>query len=296
MDTAPRILGWLFRVPSPSYPLAGAALIAVLPWIGVSRYWTLQIAYSLIFLLVVSGLNLSMGFAGELALGQGAIYASGAYTAAVFGNHNIHDVLIVVPAAAVVALLVGLVSGAPGLRLGKWSLAMVSFFLVVILPDVVNIFSGQTGGLNGTTIPVPSLGGVTLGSRGLYLTIVVVAVIWLAALRNLVTSRHGGALRVVRESRVLASSLGISVYGLKLAVYALGAVPAGAAGALFAYLVVYISPGTFTFSLIISFFAASIIGGSESVYGAVAGAAVLEFVPLALTGFQRYSLSPTASS
>ena len=290
MQIVPRVASSLYRIPSIVYPLIGAVVVAVLPWAGVSRYWTIQIAYSLIFMLVVSGLNLSMGFAGELALGQGAIFASGAYTAAVFGNHHVHDVLIVVPTAAVVALVVGLVSGAPGLRLSEWSLAMVSFFLVVILPEVVNIFSGQTGGLNGTTIPVPTVGGLTLGSRGLYLTITVVAVIWLAALRNLVISRHGGALRVVRESRVLASSLGINVYLLKLIVYAIGAVPAGAAGALFAYLVVYISPGTFSFSLIISFFAASIIGGSESVYGAVVGAALLEFVPLALTGFQRYSL------
>ncbi len=290
MGNPPRLLLWLFRVPSIAYPLLAGLIVLLLPWLGVSRYWVIQIAYSLIFMLVVSGLNLSMGYAGELALGQGAIFAAGAYTAAVLGKHGFHDILITVPAAALVALLVGLLSGIPGLRLGEWSLAMVSFFLVVILPDIVNIFSGQTGGLNGAVIPIPTVGGMTLGIRGLYVAVVVVAVIWLAVLRNLVTSRHGGALRVVRESRVLASSIGISVYWLKLIVYALGAVPAGAAGALFAYLVVFVSPGTFTFTLIVSFFAASIIGGSESVYGAILGAALLEFVPLALTSFQRYSL------
>src|SRR5206468_10938856 len=124
-----------------------------------------------------------------------------------------------------------------------------------------------------------TLFGRTLDQRGYYVTVTIVTALWLLVLRNLVTSRHGTAFRVLRQSPVLASSTGISVFRMKLAAYAIGALPAGIAGCLFANLDHFISPDSFGFGLSISILAASVLGGSASVYGALIGAAILQLGP-----------------
>jgi branched-chain amino acid transport system permease protein len=279
------------RLPSWTVPLVLAVLIILAPQLGLNQSIQRQIILSAILALVVSGLNLSLGYAGELALGSAAVYAVGAYVSGYLGAHGQTDLLLQLVASGVIALVVGLITGIPGLRLGNWSLAMVSFFLVLIVPDLVSLFPRQTGGAVGLAgIGFPTLFGQQLGQTGYYMVVTVVTALWLLVMRNVVTSRHGIAFRVLRQSPVLAASNGISVYRLKLTAYAVGAIPAGFAGTLFANLDHYISPDSFSFSLAISILAASILGGSMSVYGAVAGAAIMEFGPMESTSFQQYSL------
>jgi branched-chain amino acid transport system permease protein len=168
---------------------------------------------------------------------------------------------------------------------------MTSFFLVLLIPDILQIFSGPTGGSLGLSgIALPTLFGATLGQDGFYAVVIVVSVAWLAIMRNLVTSRHGTAFRVLRQSPVLASSLGISVYRMKLTAYALGALPAGLAGCFFANLDQFLTPKSFGFTLAITILAASILGGSMSVYGAVVGAVILQVIPEQFTAFNTYAL------
>lgn len=272
-------------------PLAVGIILLLLPTLGIPYSLQRQIQLTLILALVVSGLNLSLGFAGELALGQAAMYAAGAYTAGLLSVSGNTDILVQLIAAAIVALLVGLLTGIPGLRLGGWSLAMTSFFLVLLLPDVLAIFKEDTGGRNGLSgITPPTLLGMRLDNDALYIVIAVVVILWFAVVRNIVVSRHGVAFRVLKRSPVLASSLGISVYRMKLLAYALGAVPAGLAGALFANLDLYISPEAFGFTFATTVLAASILGGSASVYGALIGAAILQFGLNQSRDFQQYSL------
>src|SRR5699024_2916278 len=119
----------------------------------------------------------------------------------------------------------------------------------------------------------PTLAGHPITSDDLYVVIGVVAILWFAVVRNIIVSRHGIALRVLKKSPVLASSMGMSVFRMKLLAYAIGSVPAGLAGVLFANLDLYISPDSFSFDFAFTIIAASILGGSTSVYGAVVGAA-----------------------
>ncbi len=274
-------------------PAVLAVLVLLVPWLGVGPYWVREIGLVLMLALVVSGLNLSLGYAGELALGQIAFYAVGAYVSGYLASHATTDLFANLAAGAAAALVVGLVSGIPGLRLGGWSLAMTSFFLVLLVPDLVTVLNRWTGGQIGLFgIPPLTLFGHALGSKGYYLAIAVVAILWFAVLRNLLTSRHGTALLVLRQSPVLASSLGISTQRMKLTAYALGAVPAGLAGALFANLDHFItpqSPGPFDFSQSIAVLAAAVLGGLTSVYGALFGAVVLQLGPMRFTAFQKYS-------
>jgi branched-chain amino acid transport system permease protein len=281
------------RVPAVAVPLGLAALLLAAPWLGLGIYWNQEIVLTVALALLASGLNLSFGYAGELALGQVAIYAVGAYVSGYVALNVSSDVFVSLLIAIAAALAVGLVSGYPGLRLGGWALAMTSFFLVLLIPDLVNILQRFTNGTIGLVgIPPLTFFGRPLGANQYYAFAVVAGVLWFAVFRNLVTSRHGKALLVLRRSPVLASSLGIGVRPLKLKAYALGAVPCGIAGVLFANLNHFVSPsspGPFTITTTIAVLAASVLGGSTSVYGALAGAMVLQLGPLRLTSFQQYS-------
>lgn len=277
-------------------PLALGILLILVPYLNLEYSIVRQLQLAMILSLLVSGLNLSLGFAGELALGQVAMYAAGAYTAGMLSQRGHTDILLQLAAAGLAALLVGIVTGIPGLRLGSWSLAMTSFFLVLLLPDVIAIFREETGGRNGLTgILSPTLFGRMLTPEDYFMVIAIVTVAWFAVMRNIAVSRHGTALRVLKQSPVLAASMGINVFRMKLMAYALGAVPAGLAGALFASLDLYISPEAFGFTVATTILAASVLGGSASVYGAVFGAFVLQFGLNQSTDFQKYSLVVTGA-
>lgn len=277
-------------------PLALGILLILVPYFNLEYSIVRQLQLAMILSLLVSGLNLSLGFAGELALGQVAMYAAGAYTAGMLSKNGHTDIVLQLFAAGVAALLVGVVTGIPGLRLGSWSLAMTSFFLVLLLPDVIAIFREDTGGRNGLSgILSPTLFGRLLTPEDYFMVIAIVTVGWFAVMRNIAVSRHGTALRVLKQSPVLAASMGINVFRMKLMAYALGAVPAGLAGALFASLDLYISPEAFSFTVATTILASSVLGGSASVYGAVFGAFVLQFGLNQSTDFQKYSLVVTGA-
>src|SRR5437763_10315000 len=118
----------------------------------------------------------------------------------------------------------------------------------------------------------------------------IVTFVWFALLRNLIKSPHGNAFLVLKQSPILANTLGISVFRLKLLAYVVGAIPCGIAGVMFAYLSAYISPYSFTFTLALAILTASIVGGSQSLYGAFFGAALLQLGPERIGSFQKYAL------
>lgn len=280
------------RLSRPASALTMAVIIGFLPWMGLNPYWVREIILVIILALVVSGLNTSLGYAGELAVSQVALYAVGAYVAGYLAvQHGVSDIALCLLAAIGAVVLVGLLSGVPGLRLGGWSLAMVSFFLVLIVPNALDLLRAQTGGAEGLPgIPVPTFAGLHLYGRDFYIFVVVVAGLWFALLRNLIRSPHGDAFLVLKQSPILASSMGISVYRLKLFAYVVGAIPAGVAGVIFAFLSQYISPSSFSLSFAFTILTASIVGGSQSVYGALFGAAVLQLGAVRIQSFQNWSL------
>lgn len=266
------------------------ALLLSAPFLDASNATIRLLTLIAILSLTVSGLNLTLGYTGELALGQAAIYAGGAYATGYVAKSLHNDILLALAASILVAVIVGLVAGAPGLRLGGWTLAITSFFLVLLIPSIVNIFGDALGGYEGLKgIPIPKLLGTRLDNDEFYLFVIVVAAIWFALFRNLVVSRHGAALLVLKQSPVLAAALGTSAHATKLKAYALGAIPAGIAGCLAAYLDPFLSPTSFNLELAIIILAASILGGSMTVYGAIVGAAIMQIGPLRVTVFDRYA-------
>lgn len=278
-----RRFGWLV-------PLLGAALLALGPAIGMSADWQVQVIFVAVLAMVTSGFNLAFGYAGEIALGQVALYAVGTYVGGIMQVRGADFAFALVGAAAA-SMLVAMVISIPGLRLGGWGLAMVSFMLVVAIPDLTEMLPELTGGLNGLVgIPPPMLFGVVLSSTQFYLVVLVVAVLWFAVARNFVVTRHGHALRVLRQSPVLAASLGINSARLKLTTYALGGISAGLAGCVLAGQQLFVVPDVFNLQLVIAVVATSVLGGSESVYGAILGAIVIQLGPMRMTAFHDYAL------
>ena len=120
------------------------------------------------------------------------------------------------------------------------------------------------------------------------MVIVLVTALWFLLFRNLVKSRHGEALLVLKQSPVLARSLGNPVGRLRFKAYALSSVPPAIAGSLFAYFSAYIDPGTFVLALTINILAAAVLGGVTSVYGALTGAVLMEFAVLQPSSIGQY--------
>ncbi|GAA2372113.1 branched-chain amino acid ABC transporter ATP-binding protein/permease [Dactylosporangium salmoneum] len=270
--------------------LVGALLI-VLPPAVLGIYGQRQLIVIAVYTLIVSGLNISFGYGGELALGQVAMFAAGAYVSAVLADHGHKDILLALVASVVAAGVIGVVSGVPGLRLSHWSLALTSFFVVLLVPKVLSLFKEQTGGLLGmSTTFEPTIFGRTLGFTGFFCFALGVTVVWMAIFRNLILSRFGDELRVLRESPLLASSLGLSVFRVRISAYLLGSLPAGAAGCLIAYLNGFVSPDGFRFDLAVALLAAAVVGGSDSIYGAIIGSALLVLGPLQASGAATYSV------
>ena len=112
----------------PLLAIAMMLILLLLPFIGLTEFWQLEIVLMICYALVVSGVNLGFGFAGELALGQVGVFAAGAYLSAWLMMNGYDDVVLCVLASAAAGAIIGLVTGLPGLRIGGWALAMTSFF------------------------------------------------------------------------------------------------------------------------------------------------------------------------
>ena len=274
-----------------TWPILVALIAVTLPWTADNFSWTRQVLLIAVFGLISTGLVISFGYAGELQFGQVAIFAVGAYLSGIVAKLGLSDILVLVIMAAAAASLLGLVLAGVALRLGGWALGMVSFFLVLIIPDLVAVFGSVTGGYIGLSgIPPPTLFGAPLGPNGLYVFSIITLVIWIAFCRSLLRSRYGGVFRVCREGKVLASSLGLSSQYVKVVAYTLGAAPAGAAGVLFTFANLYVGATSFSLESSIAVLAAVILGGAESLYGAVLGAAILQLGPFNSASFQQYAI------
>lgn len=238
--------------------------------------------------IVVAGLSLLMGYAGQVSLGQGAFYAIGAYTTALLAKLLGLPPLLALAAATAFTGLIAVVVGLPLLRLRGHYLAFATLAFQLIVLSVIGEARGLTGGDIGLPgVPTLSIGPIAL--EGQYRTFVFAYVVWvLAALvlllnRNLVRSRPGRALRALATSEAGALAAGVAVGRAKLQVFALSAAYAGLAGGVYAFFLSYIAPGSFQVLLSIQFLIMATVGGLGSISGSLVGAAVITLLVQVLT-------------
>ncbi|NRP72173.1 hypothetical protein ILFOPFJJ_03069 [Ensifer psoraleae] len=237
--------------------------------------------FAFINLILVLGLSLLFGYAGQISLGQAGFYGIGAYMAAVLTVRTGLPPVLGLVAAIIVPAALGYIIGRPVLRLRGYYLAMVTAALGLILHTIFVEWVDVTGGYSGITgIPALTIGTLTARSpvTMYYLSGAVGFTVMLLALR-LVDTAYGRAMRTMRESEMAARSCGIPTARLKAEVFALSAGLSGLAGALYAQYVGFVSPESFTIDTSINLLLALAVGGVGSLWGAAFGAFLLTFLP-----------------
>ncbi len=264
-----------FRVTILPYVLIFAAA-AALPLAG-DDYVVVIGTRAAIYWVLVSGLNLVVGFAGQLAIGWVSLLAIGAYTTSVIVARGWLSPLPALAAAGVVGALAGVVVGLPALRLRTFYFAMTTLGFATIVTQVALAWTDVTGGgigVAGPTLPAP------LDSQtGFYLFCLALAALCTWMTLNIAASRYGRALVGLRDIEVAAEAMGISKAHLLVTVFLFSGALAAVAGGLFATLQSYITPDAFTFDLSVLFFIAILIGGRGSVLGPLLGAILLTILP-----------------
>jgi ABC-type branched-subunit amino acid transport system ATPase component/ABC-type branched-subunit amino acid transport system permease subunit len=263
-----------------------AVLVILLPLLGdpyslhlatlIAAYWTL-----------IAGLNLVVGFTGQLSVGHVGLLAVGAYMFAILTARGIVGPEAALLLAGAAGGLCGLVLGLPSLRLPGFYFAMTTLAFTIIVVELAVALTDITGG--GTGLIVSAFSPPMDTQQGQYLfTAGIAGVVTLMTV--LVTrSMWGRAMVSVCESEVMAASVGIPGYRVKLAVFTFSGVVAGIAGALFGSLQTYITPDTFAFDLSLFFFICIIIGGKGSIIGPFIGTVVLTLLPEVVSPLAKYS-------
>jgi branched-chain amino acid transport system permease protein len=248
--------------------------------------------YFFINLLLIGGLNLVMGYGGQISLCQAGFFGLGAYVSGVLSvKYGLPPVLGLL-AAPLGAALAALVIGLPALRLRGNYLAMATLGFNAILSVLFVELVGLTGGPNGLAgIPPIRLFGVSIdGAARFYWLAWIAGAALMAVLALLLASRAGRALRAVAGSEIAAASMGVDPFRTKLAAFAVSAAAAGVAGALYAHFNQYASPETFSFSASVLLVVMVALGGWGRYWGPLFGAAIFTAVPELLRRFQDSEL------
>lgn len=267
--------------------VAAAALPAV-----VRSGYALHLAAAIgINTIVVLGLNLLMGYAGQVSLGQAAFVGVGAYTSAILGSHlGLSPWIGLAAGAALGALMAGAV-GVPLLKLRGHYLAMGTLGLGMIAHIAMVQWEGLTGGTIGIGgIPALSVGGFSFhGDLRMYYLVAAFVLLALLMASNIINSRVGRALRAVHGSEVAAEVSGVDTARYKLQVFILSGGLAGLAGSLYAHHTGYVNCDSFGFAYSIQLVVMVVLGGMASIWGAVLGAGAVTLIAENLRAFQEFS-------
>ncbi|MBI5442760.1 MAG: branched-chain amino acid ABC transporter permease, partial [Deltaproteobacteria bacterium] len=271
-------------------------LLRALPWAAaLAAMWTVKATLGLfvvnlllIYVMVAVGLNLLMGFTGQISAGHAGFLAVGAYVAAILGKVAPGLGLVgALGAAGLVTAVVGLLIGLPALRLTGFYVAMATLAFGVVVAEAILQLKAWTGGADGLYVSVPSLFGLTLASdERKFWVVLAAAVLTVATAASLSRSKVGRAFLALKESPVAAEAMGIHTALYRTLAFVLSAFYTGVAGGLFAYVVGYVSPDAFSLEMSIDFAAMVIIGGMGSIWGSILGAAFLTALNQSLASLQ----------
>lgn len=271
----PRLWGLTF-----TGPLVGVVVLAVVAAFTAGPFTLTLLSQSAIFAIVVLGLNVLVGYTGQISFGHNAFFGVGAYLTAYATTTWKLPPFVGLVLGIVAALVLAVLIGYPTLRLRGHFLAMATFGLGLVFYSFVAaspIFKGFTG-IGG----IPALGvGTTstatpIGQYAVSVAFLLVAIVVAWRLRH---RRFGRALSSIANDESAGQSIGIDVHRYKLAAFAISAVFGAIAGWLYAHTVTYVSPETFGFTLIITIFTMLFFGGLGSVWGAVVGSIVVTVLP-----------------
>jgi branched-chain amino acid transport system permease protein len=259
--------------------LALLVLGAALP-LFAGGYWGVIATRACVYWVLVSGLNLVVGFAGQIAIGWVALLTLGAYTTSVLAAGNVMPAFppyLALAIAGAAGAVFGLIVGLPALRLRTFYFAITTLGFATIVTQVALAWQSVTGG--GVGVPGPVFPEPFSSLWGFYYFCFALAAIctWMTA--NIAASRFGRALAAIRDAEIAAQACGIDKPALLVTVFLFSGAVAGIAGGLFASLQSYITPDAFTLDLSVLFFIAILIGGRSSILGPLLGTILLTILP-----------------
>lgn len=262
---------------------AAVILAAVVPTAFCNGYHLFQLTMMIVYAVAILGLALLTGFNGQISLGHGAFFAIGAYTTAILmATWDVPYWATLAP-SAVVCGIVGFLLGFPALRLAGHYLALTTFSLSVVIPQLLkyNLVSDWTGGVQGLVLDKPDapFGLPLSGDQWIYLFTLGVGVVAFVLAWNIVHGRVGRAIMAIRDHSLAAEAMGIDVSLLKTRTFAVSAMFTGLAGSLSAIAVQFVAPDSFGIFLSIFLFVGLVVGGVASIGGTIVGALFVEFVP-----------------
>ncbi len=259
--------------------------IMILPWVlnlsSATAYYVDVMIFVAIHSIIGCGLSLLLGYAGQISLGQAAFYGIGAYTSGILTVRMDVNPWFAMAAGIFVASAIATAIGIPTLRLRGHYLAMATLGFGMIVFIVFNEYIALTGGPSGFgNIPPLSLMGHPIESSfSFYYLSWLAAIIVLTASLNIVNSRPGRALRSIHDSDKASASLGINVAMAKVKIFVVSGAFGALAGSLYAHYLTFVNPPAFDVFFSLKVLMIVVIGGIGSVWGAVFGAALLNFLP-----------------
>ena len=263
---------------------AGIAALALFPVIVNNPYYIHLAETILIYAILLFGLDIVVGYTGEVSLGHAGLFGIGSYTAGIFFfKLGVPYVMVVVGVSVVVTAMFGAILALPALRVTGPYLAMVTLAFGTIIQILINEMTFLTEGPLGIKVPKPSLFGHKLSELEYFYFVAVLMVLALIAVNRILRSHLGRAFQALRDSPVACDCMGVSVYRYKVYAFVISAALAGLAGSLYTYSEEYISPNTYNFELTILFLLAVIMGGRKTRSGPLLGALIVVTLPSLLS-------------
>ena len=263
-------------------------LLLLLP--AILDSYTIHVAILImLFAIVAVGLSLVMGFGGQVNLAQAAFFGTGAYASALLSTTYGWNPWLAAPVAVVATCVVALAVAIPALRVQSHYLGIVSLGLAVAFSSLLSN-SDLTGGASGISqIPPLALPGLDLSGPRDYYYLVAIALILVVGFALFVANTTlGRRFKAMRDDVLAAAASGIEIRHYRLMAFLLAGLVAGVAGVLYAHNARYVSPDTFGLGVMFLLLAMVIIGGQDSIWGAVVGAVLLITARNLLTGIQTY--------
>ena len=261
-----------------------AVLLVVLPFI-LDNYWMSIANTILIAVIGAVGLNILVGYTGQISLGQGGFLAVGAYSSVILSDRMGLPTPLAIAFAVVLTTIVGTFFGLPGLRLKGLYLAIATLASQQIIEFVIRRWGWLTEGKGYINVERLSVGGFQVGGRDVfetqwYVILVVLAVLAVMAARNLFRTGLGRSFMAVRDQDIAAEAIGVNITRAKLTAFAVSSAFVGLAGALTAHYSEVVTWEKFTLEVSILYLAMIIVGGLGSIAGAVYGAIFMTLLPV----------------
>ncbi|PQA84566.1 branched-chain amino acid ABC transporter permease [Limnohabitans sp. TS-CS-82] len=265
------------------------AVLLALPFILPNSYYMDLAIRMAINAIIVIGLNLLIGFAGQISLGHAGFLGIGAYASAVLPTHfGFHPLLAMAAGAAATAVIAGVVAK-PIFKLKGNYLAMATLGLGIIINIALRNEAQWTGGPDGMAVPAFALFGIELSSdKQWYWVVAALLVISVWASLNIIDSPFGRALRALHGSEVASQVVGVNIVRYKVSIFVLSAVFASIMGSITAHYIGFVTPNFADFFHSIELVTMVVVGGMASVFGSIVGAVLLTALPQALATFEGW--------